>query len=200
MILLRSSLLTSALLLLAACAGTEESEENLASAAALRRAIDLGEYHRVRAELPGLAASDSDGALEVVEYGLERVYLAPDDEGRELADERELLAALDIPGPLQTRVAYARGLAAFKADDAVAARAHLDTVVATTDSTDRERGVAHFLLALLRPDAAGLPDRWHWGQFRALEASAAGALDAGQVAQVAAALDEPAEGTLAVRR
>lgn len=140
---------------------------------ALCRAIDEEDYARVQGELPTLAAEDVSHGTAVVEYGLSKVEMPPDAPASTLPQTRRLLTALDVPGPLQSRVGFGRGLAAFKDGDDASARVHFETFVHTSDGSAEDRAAAYFALAVLDPDPDGMPNRAHWTRYRRLEADGA---------------------------
>ncbi|MBK9385121.1 MAG: hypothetical protein IPN34_09940 [Planctomycetes bacterium] len=165
-------------------------------------ALDVGDYARVQSELPTLnAESPSDGTL-VVGHGLDLVEMPPDAPESDLREMRRLLAALDVPGPLQTRVGYGRGLAAMKDGDDAAARVHFETLVHTSDARASDRASAYFALAVLDPDPDGLPNRAHWARYRRLVSEGAEGVEPELLAKVEGALGgaEADAEALAARR
>lgn len=182
--------------LFASCASTDDS----ARAEELCRALDREEYDLVQTQLPALAQENASAGTRVVDYGLGLVEMPPDAAADVLPQMRRLLAALDVPGPLQTRVGFGRGLAAMKAGDDAAALVHFETLVATSDAQAADRAAAYFALAVLDPDPDGLPNRAHWAHYRRLTSEGAEGVDAGLVAQLDQLLGDGSGEALAKHR
>jgi hypothetical protein len=163
-------------------------------------ALDEGDYARVQRDLPVLNAESPAEGVRVVDHGLDLVEMPPDAPDADLTEVRRLLAALDVPGPLQTRVGFGRGLAAMKDGDDASARIHFETLVHTSDARPNDRASAFFALAVLDPDPDGMPNRAHWAQYRKLTNQGAEGVEPELLAKVESALGGAAGETLAAKR
>jgi hypothetical protein len=181
--------------LLASCASNGDPR-----VVSLCSALDAGDYARVQSELPELNAERPSEGTQVVGHGLDLVEMPPDAPEADLSRMRRLLAALDVPGPLQSRVGFGRGLAAMKDGDDAAARVHFETLVHTSDARADDRASAYFALAVLDPDPDGMPNRAHWARYQRLLSEGAEGVEPELLAKVEGALGGAEGEALAAKR